>query len=114
MAAMCQWKLDRLRNGDANLCKGPYGAGEIGASDWISLLSSGLPFKCAEVPTNEKHGPSVLLIQRILKANGYDLKLDAEYGPNTQAAIKKWQKTNSRPQTGTMLYEDWKIALRGI
>ena len=114
MCAMAQWKLDRIRNGEANLCKGPYGAGEIGMGDWQNLLSSALPFKCLEVPTKETHGPSVLLIQRILKANGYDLKLDAEYGPNTQAAIKKWQAANNRPQTGVMKYDDWRIALKSI
>lgn len=120
MAAMSQWKLDRLRNGDANLTKGPYGAGEIGANDWVSLLSSGLPFHAVNIPERESHGPSVLLAQRILKANGYKgadgkvLTLDAEFGENTKAAILKWQKNNSRPQTGSMTYEDWRVMLKSL
>lgn len=120
MAALTNWKLDRLRNSDANLCKGPYGAGEIGPSDWVSLLSSALPFRAVNVPDNETQGPSVLLAQRILKANGYKgedgkaLTLDAEFGPNTEAAIKAWQKKNSRPRTGKMTYEDWKVMLKAI
>lgn len=120
MAAMCQWKLDRIRNGDVNLCKGPYGAGEIGDKDWVSLLSSALPFHAVEIPLKESHGPSVLLAQRILKANGYKgadgkvLALDAEFGDNTAYAIKKWQKANGRPETGTFAYDDWKIILKNI
>lgn len=115
MAAMCQWKLDRIRNGDINLCKGPYGAGEIGPKDWTSLLSSGLPFKAIAVPDKERKGPSVLLAQRILKANGFgNLALDAEYGPKTEAAIKAWQKANKRPETGKLIYDDWKLMLRNI
>lgn len=115
MAAMCQWKLDRIRNGDINLCKGPYGAGEIGPKDWTSLLSSGLPFKAVAVPDKERKGPSVLLAQRILKANGFgNLALDAEYGPKTEAAIKAWQKANKRPETGKLIYDDWRLMLRNI
>lgn len=52
MAAMCQWKLDRIRQNGVNLCKGPYGAGEIGPKDWESLLSSGLPFKLSMYRTS--------------------------------------------------------------
>ena len=114
MAAMCQWKLDRIRNDKVNLCKGPYGAGEIGPRDWESLLSSGLPFKAVEIPAKEKKGPSVLLAQRILKANGYKVALDAEYGPETEAAIKAWQKAAGRPVTGSMTYDDWKLILKDI
>ena len=120
MAAMCQWKLDRLRHGDTNLCKGPYGAGEIGAADWVSLLSSGLPFKAKPIPDAEAHGPSVLLWQRLMRANGFKgadgkpLTLDATHGANTTYATKAWQKANGRAQTGKVGYEDWRIALRNI
>lgn len=114
MAAMCQWKLDRIRNDKVNLCKGPYGAGEIGPKDWESLLSSGLPFKAVEVPAKEKKGPSVLLVQRILKANGYKVSLDAEFGPETEAAIKAWQTAQKRPVTGAMAYDDWRLILKDI
>lgn len=120
MAAMTQWKLDRLRNGDANLTKGPYGAGEIGPNDWVSLLSSGTPFHAVNIPDRESHGPSVLLAQRILKANGFKgadgkaLTLDAEFGDNTRAAITAWQKKNSRQVTGKLKYDDWKVMLRSL
>lgn len=114
MAAMCQWKLDRIRNDKVNLCKGPYGAGEIGPKDWESLLSSGLPFKAVNVPDKQKQGPSVLLVQRVLKANGYKVSLDAEFGPETEAAIKAWQTASKRPVTGAMAYDDWKLILKDI
>lgn len=119
MAALTQWKLDRIRNGDANLCKGPYGAGEIGPGDWVSILCSELPFRAQPVPDKQKEGPSVLLLQRILKANGFvgpsgSLALDAVYGPETEYAIKKWQAAKGRPQTGRFCYDDWQLALRSI
>lgn len=120
MCAMCQWKLDRLRQNGVNLTKGPYGAGEIGAKDWESLLSSGLPFKAKELPSKETHGSSVLLVQRILRANGYkgadskDIALDADWGTNTSFAVKAWQSKAGRSQTGKMTYDDWKVILRNI
>lgn len=115
MAAMTQWKLDRIRYNGVNLCKGPYGAGEIGPNDWKSLLSSGLPFKAVAIPAKEQEGPSVLLAQRILKANGFKVSvLDAEFGPETEAAIKAWQSANKRPVTGSMSYDDWKLILKDI
>lgn len=119
MAALTQWKLDRIRNGDANLCKGPYGAGEIGPGDWVSILCSELPFRAQPVPDKQKEGPSVLLLQRILKANKFvgpsgSLALDAVYGPETEYAIKKWQSAKGRPQTGRFTFDDWQLALRSI
>ena len=120
MAALTQWKLDRLRNGDVNLCKGSTGAGEIDNKTWISLLSSGLPFHAVTLPDREKHGASVLLWQRLMKANGYTgangkpLTLDADWGDNTKAATIKWQKDKGRPQTGKVEFDDWKTALKGL
>ena len=115
MAAMTQWKLDRLRLNGTNLTKGPYGAGEIGGKDWESLLSSGIPFDAVAVPDAQTKGPSVLLAQRILKAQGFgDLVLDAEYGPHTADAIRRWQKAAGRPETGRLNYDDWRVLLRDI
>ena len=120
LAALAQWKLDRLRNGDINLCKGSTAAGEIDAKTWTSLLSSGLPFHAAPVPDKETKGASVLLWQRLLKANGYTgtdnkpLTLDGDWGDNTKAATIKWQASNGRPQTGRVCYDDWKIALKNL
>lgn len=120
MCAMTQWKLDRLRQNGVNLAKGPYGAGEIGPRDWESLLSSGLPFRALPVPDKQKQGPSVLLVQRILRANGYKgedgkpIELDAVFGSNTAHAVREWQKAAGRAQTGKMTYGDWKILLKNI
>lgn len=113
MAAMCNWKLDRIRHGDANLCKGTYGAGEVGRKDWTSLLSSGLPFVCRELPTKETHGASVLLCQRIMKAHGYvgangkPLSLDADWGKNTEHAVREYQKARGLEVTGVVDYNMW-------
>lgn len=118
MAAMCEWKLDRIRNNNANLCKGPYGAGEIGRNDWISLLSSGLPFRAAELPTQELHGASVLLCQRIMRANGFTgadgkpIELDADWGRNTEYAVKEWQKKHGLEPTGVVTYNMWQMMIK--
>ena len=120
MCAMAQWKLDRLRQNGVNLCKGPYGAGEIGPKDWESLLSSGLPFHACAIPDRQQKGPAVLLAQRILKANGFKgkdgkpLALDAIFGENTSYAISAWQKSKGRAQTGKLAYDDWKVMLRNL
>jgi len=120
MAAMTQYKLDRIRNNDANLCKGPYGAGEIGPGDWVVMLCSELPFHAQAIPDRQKQGPSVLLLQRILKALGYlgadgkPLALDAEWGANTQTAVKAYQKAHGLSQTGSVNYEVWQKLLNGL
>lgn len=120
LAACTNWKLDRLRNGDCNLCKGSTAAGEIDTATWQSLLSSGLPFRAVPLPDGQTHGASVLLWQRILKANGYKgadgkaLSLDADWGDNTRAATVKWQAANGRPQTGRVVFDDWKTALKDL
>ena len=62
----------------------------------------------------------MLLVQRILRANGYKgedgkpIALDAVYGSNTAYAIRQWQKAAGRAQTGKMTYGDWKILLKNI
>lgn len=119
MAAMAKYKWDRIIN-KVNLCQGSYGAGEISKNDWIDLLGSGLPFQAVELPTKQKSGVAVLLLQEILRANGYkgkdgvEIGLDRKWGDNTEFAVKQWQKKNGMSQTGKVTYDMWKKMLKNI
>ena len=112
MAATARYKWDRIINGK-NLCGGPYGAGEIGPSDWVDLLGGGIPFTALELPTKQRKGTSVLLAQEILRAremrgaDGQLLELDAEWGENTEAAVRAYQKARKLPITGKVTADVW-------
>ena len=119
MAAMANYKWDRLVNGK-NLCKGPYGAGEVGPEDWKDLLGGGIPFTAKEIPAKEKKGTSVLLCQEILRARGIKgadgktLELDAEWGDNTAHAVKAYQRARKLKETGKVTVDVWKDMLGSI
>lgn len=112
MAATARYKWDRIVNGK-NLCSGPYGAGEIGPSDWVDLLGGGIPFTALELPTKQRKGTSVLLCQEILRAremkgaDGQLLTLDSEWGENTEHAVRQYQKARKLPVTGKVTADVW-------
>ncbi len=120
MCAMAETKLGRCRAGYDDMANGTYGAGEIGPKDWSILLGSGLPFQAVELPTKQTEGVVVLLLQEILRANGYKGKddkligLDRKWGENTEFAVKQWQKDNGMSQTGKVTYDVWKKMLKGL
>lgn len=113
MAAMARYKWERTVAGK-NLSVGPYGAGEIGPSDWVDLLGGQLPFTAKEIPTQEAKGTSVLLAQEILRARGFKgadgklLALDSEYGTDTAAAVKAYQKARGLTVDGKVTTGVWK------
>lgn len=113
MAAMARYKWDRTISGK-NLSVGPYGAGEIGPSDWVDLLGGKIPFTAVELPAKQTRGTSVLLCQEILRARGIKgkdgkaLALDSEWGDNTAFAVRKYQKARGLTQTGKVDYDTWK------
>lgn len=119
MAAMAHYKWDRIVNG-TNLCKGPYGAGEVGPDDWKDLLGGSIPFVAKILPDKEKKGTSVLLCQEILRsreikgADGKPLALDSEWGENTEYAVKRYQKARKLKETGKVTYDVWKDMLGAI
>lgn len=112
MAATARYKWDRIVNGK-NLCSGPYGAGEIGPSDWVDLLGGGIPFTALELPTKQRKGTSVLLCQEILRAremkgaDGQLVGLDGEWGENTEHAVRQYQKARKLPVTGKVTADVW-------
>ena len=112
MAATARYKWDRIINGK-NLCGGPYGAGEIGPSDWVDLLGGAVPFTALELPTKQRKGTSVLLCQEILRAremkgaDGQLLTLDSEWGENTEHAVRQYQKARKLPVTGKVTADVW-------
>lgn len=120
MAAVGECKLQRCRRGHADMMYGPYGAGEVGLNDWALLLGSGMPFHAVELPTRETQGVSVLLCQEILRArnikgaDGKDLELDRQWGPNTEYAVKQYQKARNMKQDGKVTYDVWRDMLGGI
>ena len=88
-------------------------AGCVSMAYWADLLGA-LPFACAELPTTETKGLSVLLVQEILKARGFkgadgkELTLDREWGANTAHAVKAYQKARGFKETGTVDFDLWK------
>lgn len=112
MAAMAHYKWDRIVNGK-NLCSG-NGAGEINARDWTDLLGGGIPFTAYELPTKQRKGTSVLLCQEILRArsikgaDGKPIALDAEWGDNTEYAVKRYQKARGLKQSGVVTVDVWR------
>lgn len=116
MAAMAHYKWDRIVNG-TNLCRGPYGAGEVGPKDWADLLGGNIPFTVVELPTKQKSGTSVLLCQEILRsrgvkgADGKPIQLSQKWDENLEFAVKTYQKVRGLKQTGKVTTSVWKDML---
>lgn len=116
MAAMADYKWDRIVNGK-NLCSGPYGAGEVGPSDWADLLGGSLPFTAKILPDKQKSGTSVLLCQECLRARGIKGKdgkliaLTSKWDDNTAHGVKAYQTARKLKATGKMDVATWKDIL---
>lgn len=110
MAAAADNQADRFARG----FKINVQCGCVNADYWTDLLGAKPPFRCAEVPTVEKKGLSVLLLQEILRSRGFkgadgkDIELDREWGNNTEYAVKAYQKARGLKQTGIVTYDLWK------
>lgn len=108
MAAACQCVADRMKRGNRTVVT----AGYVNKELWRDLLGM-YPFVCAELPTQEKKGLSVLLCQEILKARGINgadgkpLALDREWGDNTEYAVKQYQTARHLDPTGVVDYKTW-------
>lgn len=110
MAAAADNQADRFARG----FKINVQCGCVNTDYWTDLLGMRPPFTCQELPTYETKGLSVLLVQEILKSRGFkgkdgkDLKLDREWGTNTEYAVKQYQKARGFKQTGVVTAELWK------
>ena len=52
-------------------------------------------------------GPYVTQLQEILKKKGYPLKVDGDFGPATQAAVKDFQRVNKLTDDGIVGPKTW-------
>lgn len=110
MAAAADNQADRFARG----FKINVQCGCVNTDYWTDLLGMRPPFVCQELPTYEMKGLSVLLVQEILKSRGFkgadgkDLKLDREWGANTEYAVKQYQKARGLKQTGIVDANLWK------
>lgn len=62
--------------------------------DAVTKMPPGLPvIKCDRSPT-------VRLVQELLVALGYEVQVDGDFGPDTQAAVAEFQKESDLPVDG--------------
>lgn len=113
--ALAYYKADRARNGFVELLWEDVAAGTASAAVWRDVLGGSLPFECVEVPTCETEGNCVLLTQEFMRARGIkgadgkQIALDRKWGPNTEAAVRKFQKASGLPQTGIVDRAVWML-----
>ncbi|MCX4790731.1 MULTISPECIES: peptidoglycan-binding domain-containing protein [unclassified Streptomyces] len=50
-------------------------------------------------------------MQYLLRANGFDVKVDADYGPATAEAVKKFQASRKLPGPGIGDEDTWRALL---
>ena len=118
MCAMAECKLARGISGYKDMLM-DGGAGNITMEDWKILFGGGFPFRLKEVPTLEKKGLTVLMIQEKLKARGFvgkdgkPLVLDRTYGENTEFAFREYQKKRGGSVDGIVTVK-WLKDLFGI
>lgn len=56
-------------------------------------------------------GPDVVELQRLLRAHGFDLRVDGDFGASTEAAVKTYQRQYGLRADGVVSQEIW-VALR--
>ena len=66
---------------------------------WVLLFSRQLPHSNLALGA---HGSAVTVLQRALRAAGASVVVDGGFGPQTQAAVKSYQRANGVKQTGVV------------
>lgn len=66
---------------------------------WVLLFGRQLPDSNLAIGA---HGPVVKVLQRALRAAGATVVVDGNFGPQTETAVKRYQKANSVKQTGVV------------
>ncbi len=69
----------------------------IGQGMWTLLIARTLPDELLKVGDQ---GHAVVLLQRALRAGGGTLAVDGDFGPQTKAAVRAFQRHNSVRATG--------------
>ncbi len=57
----------------------------------------------------DRNNPTVRLLQRLLNTLGYNLTIDGDFGPKTEAAVKKFQKEQGIPVDGIAGPQTWTV-----
>ncbi len=71
----------------------------IGGGMWTLLIARTMPNRRLEVGDS---GHAVVLLQRALRAGRGQLAVDGDFGPQTQAAVKAFQRHNGIARTGVI------------
>lgn len=58
-------------------------------------------------------GESVELLQELLNVNGYQIKIDSDFGPLTESAVRSFQKANGLTDDGIVGPNTWKKLKEG-
>jgi len=66
---------------------------------WVLLFGRQLPDSNLAIGA---HGPVVKVLQRALRAAGATVAVDGNFGTQTEAAVKRYQKANRVKQTGVV------------
>ena len=66
---------------------------------WVLLFGRQLPDSNLAIGA---HGPVVKVLQRALRAAGATVVVDGNFGAQTEAAVKRYQKANRVKQTGVV------------
>jgi peptidoglycan hydrolase-like protein with peptidoglycan-binding domain len=66
---------------------------------WVLLFGRQLPDTNLAIGA---HGPLVKVLQRALRAAGATLAVDGDFGSQTEAAVKRYQKAVRVPQSGVV------------
>lgn len=106
MAAAAEFRMMRACEGQSDLVKENAPAGNFTMLMWQVAFGGGFPFRLYPVPEKQTKGLTVLKIQEtlrardILGADGKPVKLDREWGPNTEFAFREYQRRRGGPVDG--------------
>lgn len=112
IAALVKYKWDRMMNGK-NLCTGIRGD-ECNQKVYEDLFGLPIPIECVPVPEKCSQGPLILWLQEILRSeefvglDGQLIGLDQQFGPNTEYAVKEYQRVYGFKVTGKVDAALWK------
>lgn len=112
IAALVKYKWERMMKGK-DLCTGIRGD-ECNQKVYEDLFGMTIPIECVPVPDKCKSGALILWLQEILRSedfvglDGQPIILDQQFGPNTEYAVKEYQRVYGFKVTGKVDKDLWK------
>ncbi len=73
--------------------------GRINNGFWVLLFGQQLPDRNLQLG---QHGPAVRTLQRALRAAGGTIVVDAQFGPQTRAVVRAYQRRHNFAATGVV------------